>query len=301
MKPFATLSDGRPIHAVSIANDRIAATFLTLGARLFDMRFDDSGSLVPIVATEDLTGDGAYTGAIVGPVMNRLGNAQAPLDDGMLTFSPNEGANLLHSGKDGVNVMVWEVADATESSVTFRLDLKPGDFPGNRRLEARYSLKGSDFVLDITATTDAPTLMNTGFHPYWNLSGGLPDTHDLTIAAPHYLPMDSGNIPTGEIAKVEGTTFDYREARAPIRDIDHCFVLDARSAPEQAVRLTGGGVVLDVLTDAPAVHVYTGNDVGIAVEPEIHPDAPNHAAFPSIRLGPDETFRQRVIHRFSNA
>ena len=300
MKPFTTLADGRIIHAVSIANDRLAATFLTLGARLSDLRFDDSGPLVPPLTANELHTSGAYTGAIVGPVMNRLANAQALLDGDVLTFEANEGANLLHSGKDGINLMVWEVAEATEDSVTFRLDLETGAFPGNRQLNARYSLLGNDLVLDLSATTDAPTLMNFGFHPYWNLSGGLPETHLLTIEAPQFLPMDGGNIPTGEIAEVAGTAFDYRTARRPDRIVDHCFVLESRTEPELAVRLSGGDIALEVLTDAPAVHVYTGNDIGIAVEPEVHPDAPNHEAFPSIRLGPGDTFRQKVIHRFTN-
>jgi len=300
MKLFANLPDGRPIHAVSIANDRLAATFLTHGARLLELRFDNSRSLVPPLHVEDLLASGKYTGVIVGPVMNRLAAARAPLDGETLVFTPNEGANLLHSGEDGVNTKIWELAETTETSVTFRLNLPPDSFPGNREINARYRLEESDFILEITATTDAPTLMNAGFHPYWNLSGGTPETHNVSIAAPHYLPMDSQNIPTGEIADASGTEFDYQVARTPTRDIDHCFVLQPRSKTEQAVRLASESIAMDVLTDAPAVHVYTGKDIGIAVEPEIHPDAPNQETFPSIRLAPGETFQQKVIHRFTN-
>ena len=301
MTPYGTLPDGRTIHAVSIANDRLAATFLTYGARLVDCRFDDSGSLVPAVTLENLPGDEAYFGAILGPVMNRLGRAQAPLDGEVLRFTANEGANLLHSGDAGFHAQIWQVAEETDNSVTFRLDLAPDSFPGNRRVDVTYRLDGADLVLEIAATTDAPTLMNAGFHPYWTMTGGGPETHEVTIAAPGYLPMDAGNIPTGEIADVTGTPFDFRSAKVPGGDIDHCFVLEPRDRVAFAYRMTGGGLALDVLTDAPALHVFTGKPVGIAVEPEIHPDAPNHDGFPSIRLGPGETFRQTVVHRFSHA
>lgn len=299
MISFGTLEDGREIHAVSIASDRLSASFLTLGARLHECRFENSGNLVPHVPLEEMTTSGKFTGVIVGPVMNRLAKAQAPLDGENLTFTPNEGDNLLHSGADGVHAKIWQVAEVSESAVTFRLDLPPDSFPGNRRIEVRYVLDGADLTLDITATTDAPTLMNAGFHPYWSISGGGPESHALTIAAPRYLPMDAGNIPTGKVADVAGTAFDYREARVPARDVDHCFVLEPRAVPEFAVRLAGGEIAMDVLTDAPAVHVYTGKDFAIAVEPEIHPDAPNQRSFPDIRLAPGETFRQRTVHRFS--
>ncbi|MEM9970583.1 MAG: galactose mutarotase [Pseudomonadota bacterium] len=300
MTPFCTLPDGRTVHAVNIANDRLSATFLTLGARLWDLRFDDSGSLVPDVPPEVLTGAGEYTGVIVGPVMNRLSGATAPLDNGLLTFEANEGPNLLHSGKDGVHAKLWQVAEAGPDAVTFRIDLPPDAFPGTRRIEAAYALDGADLVLDLTATTDTATLMNVGFHPYWTLTGGGPETHEVQVNAADYVPATAANIPLGTIDPVAGTSRDFRAARVPTPDIDNCFVLAKRGAQEAAVRLTGGGLALDILTDAPAVHVFTGQPYGIAVEPEIHPDAPNRPAFPSIRLGAGEVFRQRAIHRFSH-
>ena len=301
MNPIGSLPGGGTVHAVTIANDRISATFLTLGARLFDCRFENSRNLVPHVAFEDLLTTGEYTGGSVGPVMNRLSGAKAPLDGRMLTFEANEGANLLHSGKDGIHRKLWDVVEATDTRVVFALELAPDSFPGNRRIEVCYAVDADELHLDITATTDAATLMNVGFHPYWTLTGGGPTDHEVTVAAERFVKATPDNIPTGEIVSVAGTDRDFRTARVPDMGIDNSFELTQSERPAKAVRLNGGGFALDVITDAPAIHVFTGQPYGIAVEPEIFPDAPNQPGFPSIRLGPDQTFRQKTIHRFSRS
>lgn len=298
-RDFDTLPDGQIVREVTLTNARLTARFLTFGARINGLAFDGFDGLTPTVNLDAAGGSARYCGAIVGPVMNRLAGARAPLDDATLTFQANEGGNLLHSGDAGFHAAVWEIAVATKTAVTFALDLASDAFPGQRRIEVTYRLEDTDLVLEITGTTDAPTLMNVGFHPYWTLTGRGRAGHKLQVHAAHYLPMDRGNIPTGEIAEVSGTALDYRSARTPSDDIDHCFVVDERDEVAPSVTLESDTLRLDILSDAPAVHVFTGMEIGIAVEPEIHPDAPNHAHFPSIRLGPGETFHQTVIHRFT--
>ncbi len=299
LRDFGLLDDGRMVREVTLKNDHISAQFLTLGARINGLTFDGTPGFTPTLNLEEATGSGRYCGAIVGPVMNRLGQARAPLDGRVLTFDANEGTSLLHSGDAGFHAKVWDIADHSPTSVTFALDLAPDAFPGHRRVEVAYRLDGGALVLEITATTDAPTLANIGFHPFWTLSGRGRDGHELQVHASRYLPMDAGNIPTGAALTVEKTPLDYRASTAPEPDIDHCFVLPPNSRMALAITLKSTQYQLDITTSAPAVHVYTGMDIGIAIEPEIHPDAPNHAHFPSIRLAPDETFQQRVIHRFS--
>ena len=296
---FGVLPDGQTVHEVTISNDRIAATFLTFGARINALSFDGVSGLVPTYSLEAAANENPFSGVIVGPVMNRLQDARAPLGEGLLVFEANEGPNMLHSGDLGLHRKVWDIASVADDAVEFTLDLPPDAFPGQRKLSVVYRLEGYDLIVKIQATSDAATLMNTGWHPYFTLSGKGNPGHTMGIDAPAYLPMDGGNIPTGEIADVEGTPLDYREAREPSRDVDHCFVLTPRHGIEPAVILSSGDLTLDVLTDAPAVHVYTGHDCGIAVEPEIHPDAPNKPGFPSIELKPGEQFRQTSIYRFS--
>lgn len=297
-RAFATLSDGRAVREVTIANDRLTVRFLTLGARINGLTFDGIDGLTPEFDLSEAEAR-PFCGAIVGPAMNRLADARAVLDGKTLNFPANEGANLLHSGAFGLHRMVWDIAEADETSVTFRVDLPADAFPGQRQVSVTYRLDDADLVLEITATTDAPTLINIGFHPFWTLSGRGRDGHSLQIHADQFLPMDAGNIPTGEIADVAETALDYRLARAPSHEVDHCFVLPQTAELQSCITLESERLRLDVLTDAPAVHVFTGMDIGIAIEPEIHPDAPNHPHFPSIRLSESETFRQLTRHRFS--
>ena len=296
---FGVLPDGQKVEAVTISNERLTATFLTFGARINALSFDGVSGLVPTYSLEAAAEENPFSGVIVGPVMNRLQAAQAPLGDDVLEFEPNEGPNFLHSGDLGLHRKVWDVANATDDSVEFAVELAPDGFPGHRSISVRYRLEDSDLIVEIQATSDALTLMNTGWHPYFTLSGRGNPGHTMSVDAPAYLPMDDGNIPTGEIADVEGTPLDYREERVPTRDVDHCFVLTPRREIAPAMRLSSGDLSLDVLTDAPAIHVYTGNDCGIAMEPEIHPDAPNKPGFPSIELKPGDQFHQTSIYRFS--
>ena len=299
LRDFGVLSDGRSVQEVTLGNGRLTAQFLTFGARINGLSFDEIDDLTPTLDLEAASGANPYSGVIVGPVMNRLGSARAPLNEQVLTFDANEGSNLLHSGAAGLHRLVWDIAEVSETTVTFAVDLPPDTFPGRRRIEVTYRLEDADLVLEITGTTDAPTLMNVGFHPFWTVSGRGRAGHVLRVHAAQYLPMDDGKVPTGEIADVVGTALDYRTARAPADDIDHCFVLPEHDGIAPCVTLVSDVMRLEILSDAPAVHVFTCMDIGIAVEPEIHPDAPNHAGFPSILLGSGETFRQTVIHRFS--
>ena len=299
LRDFGVLSDGRSVQEVTLGNGRLTAQFLTFGARINGLSFDEIDDLTPTFDLEAAAGSNPYSGVIVGPVMNRLGGARAPLNGQVLTFDANEGSNLLHSGAAGLHLLVWDIAEVSETTVTFAVDLRPDTFPGRRRIEVTYRLEDADLVLEIAGTTDAPTLMNVGFHPFWTVSGRGRAGHVLQVHGAQYLPMDGGNIPTGEVSDVVGTALDYRIPRAPADDIDHCFVLPEHDGIAPCVTLISDVMRLEILSDAPAVHVFTGMDIGIAVEPEIHPDAPNHAGFPSIRLGSGETFRQTVIHRFS--
>lgn len=297
-RDFGTLADGRQVHEVTLSNELLTARFLTLGARINGLTFDGIDGLTPALSLAEAE-DALFCGSIIGPVMNRLSGARAPLDGAILQFEANEGPNLLHSGDAGFDRKVWDIAQATETEVTFTLDLPPDAFPGHRKVQVTYRLENADLILEITATTDAPTLMNMGFHPFWTLSRQGRDGHDLQVHSDLVLPADDANIPTGEIVEVAGTPLDYRVARPAEKGIDRCFVLGEKRGISPCVTLRSDALMLEILTDARAVHVFTGMDYGIAVEPEIHPDAPNNAGFPSIRLDPADVFRQTTVHRFS--
>ncbi len=175
-----------------------------------------------------------------------------------------------------------------------------GGFPGNRLLRATYGLDAAGaLTLDLTASTDAPTLMNPGHHGVWNPDGdGDPRKLTLEIPSDRYLPTDKAKLPTGEIAAVAETPYDHRAPRVPDASLDHNFCF----APGMGLRarLTGiSGRTLEIQSDAPGLQAYAGGARGIALEPQLWPDAPHHSHFPSILLRPGDTFRQRSRYTLS--
>jgi aldose 1-epimerase len=215
---------------------------------------------------------------------------------------------VLHSGDGGTADRVWSIAAQSENSLTLEIDLADGlgGFPGNRRITATWTVEGRDLTLDIRATTDALTLMNIAHHPYWALDGPEAgrDGHVMESPAPRYTPSTSVFTPTGDIVSVAGSDYDFRQPARPLPTLDAnlCLADADREVPTLAATLTSdGGRRLDVLTTAPGIQVFTGKPYGIALEPQLWPNAPAHAGFPSITLSPDETFWQRTIYRFSEA
>lgn len=211
-------------------------------------------------------------------------------------------------------------------------------YPGTLTSSVTYSLDDNrTLTTSYEATTDEPTIVNLTNHSLFNLAGVPADRsildHRLTVNADTYTPVDATLIPTGELRSVAGTPFDFRQSTAigaRIRDAsdaqiaigrgyDHNFVLrgGVTSTPKLAARVEDpiSGRVVELFTTEPGVQVYTGNFLdgttagksrvvyrqgdGLALEPQKFPDSPNHAAFPSARLDPGQTYRQTSFYRFS--
>ena len=209
------------------------------------------------------------------------------------------------------------MAEASGSHAVLTCPLGEGEagLPGERLITATFRVEApATLTLELTGTTDAPTLMNLANHSYWNLDGTADwSGHSLRIGADHYLPTDDDFVVTGEIATVAGTRLDLREGRtiAP-RDpaIDHNFCLsDGAVDPRDVLWLTGqSGLSLTIATDRPGIQVYDGRHAvrpgraayeGLAIEAQDWPDAPSYAAFPTIRVTPDAPYRQHTRWRFT--
>ncbi|MBW0158345.1 aldose epimerase family protein [Sedimentimonas flavescens] len=325
IREFGKLADGRVVRATTLRAGELSARILTLGATLQDLRL--AGTPWPLVLGSDLPG--AYMsslnwcGAVVGPVANRIGGARARIDGRDHRFTPNEGPNLLHSGDDGISGLIWELTEAAGDAVTLQCDLAHGfgGFPGHRMIRVTYRI-ASPATLEITlsAQSDRETLMNLAHHPYWNLDGtGTTSGHSLSVAASRVLPTRE-SLPLGPVP-VEGTPYDLRQARAlpDLPPLDHNYCLDAADTPRPVARLTGErGVTLVLETDAPGLQVYDGRGLdstpypgltgqpykaraGLALEPQLWPDAPNHPDFPSIALRPGQEWRQKTRYTLSRA
>jgi aldose 1-epimerase len=321
-RPFGRTKAGEEVLAVRLASEKLEATILTFGAALQDVRLPG----VPQALTLGGPGFAAYEGpmtyfgTIVGPVANRIGQAEAKIAGRLYRFPANEGSTLLHSGDTGIHSRVWTLQSATANRVLLTLVLEDGEggFPGRRKLSAEYTVTGARLSLHLSATTDAPTLMNLAQHGYWNLTGAPTIFgQKLTVLADRVLRTTEQTLPTGEVMPVSGV-FDLRRGRVidGTEGFDHNFCLAPGSRPlTDAAVLEGGGLRMTIATTEPGLQVYDGRRLetapfvghggqlyhayaGLALEPQGWPDAPNHAGFPPITLDPPDTYTQITEWRF---
>lgn len=326
IRDFGATAAGERVQAIRLSSGTLTAVLLTRGAVLQDVRIEGTPWSLTL-GGESLgayEGPMEYFGSLVGPVANRIGRAETRIAGKTFRFRPNDGPNLLHSGETGLHSRIWEIADTGAASVTLRVALPDGlgGFPGNREVVAGFAVEGASLTMTLTATTDAPTLMNIANHSYWSLDGAADYRgHRLRIAAERYLPLDSGLVPTGEIRAVSGLR-DFREGREPglgeAIDCNFC-LCDAPRELSFAGELTGrSGLRMTVETTEPGLQVYDGARLGtapwaghggrpygpyagIAIEAQRWPDAPAHAGFPPIALAPGETYRQVTRWSFGRA
>jgi len=326
---FGTTASGQPVHRVIISSGALSAAVLSHGVALQDVRLRGVKHSLTVGSPELTAYEGrmASCGSIVGPVGNRIGNAMALIDGKTCYFDKNlNGRHTLHGGGAATHRKVWEPVDSSAAHATFQLTLPDAahGFPGNRTLRATYGVTDTTLRLTLTATTDAPTLMNLANHSYWRLDNAPTVAgHTLTVAADRYLPATLEDVlPTGEITSVTSTRFDYRKGRTLQAGkeglLDTNFCLSQTRQPLRPVAwLTGqSGLNLVMATTEPGLQVfdghilnlpqYPGNDgapyvayAGLALEAQFWPDAPNNPDFPPIILRPGDDWEQITTWSFS--
>ena len=316
---FGTTPSGATVHAVTIAAGDLTATLLTLGCTLQSVHLNGTPHSLTLGSNSlhDYDADMLYFGAIVGPVANRITGAQTQFNGQTLHFPANENANLLHGGKIGTHRKIWTIANSSPNSVTLTLALKNSEdgFPGTRNITAHFQITApATLRLTLTATTDVPTLINLANHSYWNLDGTVTWAgHSLKIAADHTLPVDAALLPTGEIADVTNTNFDFRTLCAlvagdPPLDTNFC-LSNAKTTPRPVATLKGAsGLTMTLATSEPGLQIYDAQHTarpgrakyeGLAIEAQGWPDAPNHANFPSIKITPETPYAQITEWQFT--
>ncbi|WP_415973880.1 aldose epimerase family protein [Rhodococcus sp. 077-4] len=287
--------------------------------------------LVGVAGEDELRSSTAYFGSTVGRYANRIEDGRLDIDGQPVQLTVNDGTNHLHGGTDGFDSRHWTVVERSANSVELELVSPDGDqgYPGEVRARAQFSVTDDTVRLQLTATTTATTVVNLTSHAYFDLDGHGIDNHMVQVFASSFTPVDHSGIPSGSIDEVEGTVLDLRSpgrvgdlARAShpqllaARGIDHNYVVDGDGL-RRAARLSSirSRTTLELWTDQPGVQVYTGNFLngsdlsrrgtmlrqgdGIALEPQLFPDGPNHPNFPSAELHPGETYRSVIEWKFS--
>jgi aldose 1-epimerase len=313
--------EGQAVEAATIAAHGLAARVLSFGATLQGLWLDGRADslLLGLDTLADYVAQPIYVGALVGRFANRIGGASAVIDGRTHRLDANWlGRHMLHGGADGSGRRVWHLAEWSPNALTLRDVLPDGHmgFPGRLEVTARFEIvAGPALDLTVEAVTDAPTWCGFAQHGYWALGGGTALDQTLRIAAARYLPVDADCIPAGPPLSVAGTAFDLRKG-ARLRQIlpetgfDHNFCLsDNRLACRPVAWLSAGDGSLTLRIDStePGLQVFDGRATeavagwpayaGIALEPQIWPDAPNRPDFPSALLRPGETYRQ--VTRFA--
>ncbi len=331
VEQFGSMPNGDPVSRITITKGKLAAKIITYGASLQDLRLQGHApSLVLGFKQFEPYLSHRYFGAMVGRVANRIDHAHFELDGKTCQLQPNNGVNLLHGGVNSIDRQNWQIVSATADSVTLTCIDKESEtgFPGDCEITCTYRIDDNQtLALDISANCAVPTLCNIAHHSYFNLFGtGTILDHQVQLLADHYLPVNEQLIPTGEIASVENTDFDFRVPR-PIRpsgliNYDNNFCLTKNiphepkfTKPIAMVFSPASGVRMDVRSTEPGVQFYTGENLageiegvngekflpftGLALEPQGWPDAPNHPNFPSIRLDPGHPYHQQSTFSFS--
>lgn len=328
------------IHLVTISSPSgMSVELSNFGAGIVSLVVPDRhGHLADVVLgyrnPDDYMADGPCMGKTPGRFANRIAGGHLKIEGKEYALPINNGPNHLHGGPDGFQNKLWQTT-LLPNGVRFTLESEAGEmgYPGKVKAEVEYTLDPTTSTLNIDyrATTDAPTVINLTNHTYWNLKGeekGGALEHRLTLKASRYLPTDETLIPTGELAPVAETPMDFKEAKTIGRDIkqdfpalkyakgyDASWVIDgwAPGKFQEKVAILEdpeSGRRLEVGTDQPAAHLYSGNWLagspkskngreyadydGIALEFQGYPDAPSQPAFPSQLLTPENPYHRRI-------
>jgi len=334
--------EGKNVDLYTLTNTNgLVLKVTTYGAAVTELHVPDKdGRLADVVLGFDsLDGyvkGGAFFGATVGRVANRIKNAKFKLEGKDYALVANDGQNQLHGGKKGFDKQVWtaETLDSAEGP-SVRLTYVSADgeegYPGKLTARTVYTLTyQNELRVDMEATTEKTTLVNLAHHSYWNLGGhnsGPIVEHELELYADSYTPGEP-IVPSGVVKPVKGTAFDFLKAKPIGRDLratrldppgfDHNFVVngDPNSLrPVARVKDPKSGRVMTLEANQPGVQFYSGNylngavgkggtpyaqHTGFCLETQKFPNASSVPAWQKqVVLKPGETYRHTMVHRFT--
>ncbi len=342
---FQTTIDGKQVDLFVLRNEENHEVAITNygGALVAIMVPDRYGKCANVVQGHDnirevVDGPEPYLSTLIGRYGNRIARGRFVLNGKQYELAINNGPNALHGGLKGWNAKVWDAIQMSdhELSLTYISPYGEEGYTGEVKVNVTYTWTDDDeLVINYLAETNKKTIINVTNHAFFALAGIANPTPTIDnvlceINADFYVPIDETSIPTGEILKVEGTPFDFRQAKPFGQDIDadheqirngagydHCFVLNKKEEGEFsfAARIVEpvSGRTLEVYTTEPGVQLYTDNwadgykgQLGatfprrsaVCFECQHFPDSPNRPYFPSVQLLPDRKYRQKTIYKF---
>jgi aldose 1-epimerase len=343
---FGKTPDGQAVDLYTLKNSKGAeACIMTYGGVMEKLLVPDRNGTVADVVLGFDTLDGylqpgvPYFGALIGRYGNRIGGAQFTLDGQTYSLAKNDHGNTLHGGLKGFDKVLWTARPSVGAhgpELVLAYVSKDGEegFPGNLEVTAIYTLTDdNELRVEFSAKTDKPTVVNLTDHSYFNLAGqGNGDilNHVVYINADRTTPTDEHLIPTGALADVTGTPFDFRTPTTiglRINDpntvlqygpgYDHNWVINnppGQFGLQARVVEPNSGRVLEVWSDQPGLQFYAGNFLdgtltgkdgkvyqrrtAFCMEPQHFPDSPNKPAFPSVELKPGQTYHSTIVYKF---
>ena len=351
MESFGTMPDGKTVVTgyMLVNKNGMKAKVIEYGGIVTELHVPDKDGKYADVALgfdnlKDYLAGHPYFGSNVGRCANRIANAKFSIDGKEYTVTkPGDGPHTLHGGKTGFDKKVWRsepFMGASGPGVKLMYTSKDGEegYPGNLSIVMSYTLTNeNELRIEYSATTDKPTLCNLAHHSYFNLGGHASGEilgHEVEVMAKNYTPTDDTLIPTGKIAPVAGTVFDFTKATAfgtRIKEVggtpvgyDLNYVLDGKAggSPFLAARVTEpkSGRVLEVHTTEPGLQVYSGNFLdatnkgkggavykqynGFCMEPQKFPDSANKPEWKDVSnavLRPGQEYKQTTIYKFAVA
>ncbi len=342
-KNFSKTINGKEVNLFTLKNKNGLVTQITnYGGRIVSLWVPDKNGTFADVSIgynnidAYINNTETYFGALIGRYGNRIGKGQFVIEEDTFKLDINDGENSLHGGSLGFHKQVWDAKQVGENKLELTYTSADGEqgYPGTAEIKVVYELTDADELkIEYFATTDKPTHINLTNHTYFNLAGegsGTINDHLLMINADGYTPVDAGLIPTGEIATVEGTPFDFRTPTvigARVNDdngqlklgggYDHNWVLNTNNeAFTLAATLKDpvSGRTMDVLTTEPGIQFYGGNFISgefdgkygkklnyresLCLETQHFPNSPNQENFPSTLVQPGEEYHTTTIYKF---
>lgn len=343
---FRTIPTTMQAKFITLKNKQLKVSLTNYGARIASLTTaDKNGNMVDVVAGFDsvdtyIKATSPYYGATIGRFANRIANARFSLNGIDYQLPVNNGPNSLHGGS-GFHAKVWDIIDGSDEHVTMQLFSPNGEdgYPGDMYVKITFSITDNALLIAYEAKTDRDTVVNLTNHAYFNLNGegtGSILNHSLTINANAYTRINENLIPTGTIASVNGSPFDFRETQTIgkcidtpheqlqlARGYDHNYVLNKTNTDTDELTLAAkavgdkSGIYLEVHTTEPGMQLYTGNFMNgtntfkggakddfrttFCLETQHFPDSPNQPAFPSTVLSAGAIFKSSSLYRFGIA